>query len=173
MLTAKKDSQTVKPTGEPIAPIIAGVQLRYATTNADERGSLTELFNPAWAILDAPLVYAYEFTIRPGVVKGWVMHILQMDRIFLQRGAVRMVLYDDRAESPTYRMLNQFTFTEQNRGLICYPARIYHALQNVGTTDALLVNMPTRPYNHEDPDKYRLPVNNEYIPFKFEGITGW
>jgi dTDP-4-dehydrorhamnose 3,5-epimerase len=30
------------------------------------------------------------------------------------------------------------------------------------------MNLPTRPYNHEDPDKYRLPLKNDYIPFSFD-----
>ena len=173
MTLPKKDSQTVTPDGESIAQPIAGVLVHYARTQADERGSLTELYDPRWGMMAEPMVYLYEFTIRPGAAKGWIMHKLQTDRIFLLRGAVRIVLYDDRATSPTYRMLNQYTLTEQNRGLICYPAGVYHALENVGMTEALLINLPTRPYNHEDPDKYRLPLDNDVIPFKFKRVTGW
>jgi dTDP-4-dehydrorhamnose 3,5-epimerase len=173
MILPKKDIQTVTPAGESVSPIIDGVRVRYATTHPDERGSVTEVFNPLWGFTNEPLVYVYEFTIRPGCAKGWIMHKLQTDRVFLQRGALRVVLYDDRADSPTYQMLNQFTLTEQNRGLICYPPGVYHALQNVGTTDTICINMPTRAYNHENPDKYRLPLNNDTIPFRFEGITGW
>jgi len=173
MIPGTKDRQTVSPNGEPLTPLIDGVQVRYAFTHADERGSTTELYNPSWGVMFEPLVYAYEFTIRPGVAKGWIVHKLQTDRIFLLRGAVRIVLYDDRPESRTYQMINQLTLTEQNRGLVTYPAGLYHAVQNVGATEALLLNMPTRPYNHEDPDKYRVPLNNDYIPFKFEGVRGW
>jgi dTDP-4-dehydrorhamnose 3,5-epimerase len=107
------------------------------------------------------------------VVKGWVKHEFQTDRLFLQRGAVRIVLYDDREDSPTYGMINQFTFTEQNRGVICVPPGIYHALENVGTSDAICLNFPTQPYNHAEPDKYRLPLDTELIPFKFEHVWGW
>lgn len=172
MLTPKKDVQTVTSQGASVAPIIQGVSVRYATTHPDERGSVTEIFDPHWGFVDAPLVYLYEFTIRPGIVKGWVKHELQTDRIFLQCGAVRFVLYDDRPDSATYQMLNQFTLSEQNRGVICFPPGVYHALENVGTTDVVCLNLPTHPYNHEDPDKFRLPLDNELIPFHFEGRTG-
>jgi dTDP-4-dehydrorhamnose 3,5-epimerase len=57
--------------------------------------------------------------------------------------------------------------------MICYPSGVYHALENVGTTDVICLNTPTRAYNHEDPDKYRLPLDNDLIPFKFRGKTGW
>lgn len=173
MTTPKKDVQTVTSQGVSLAPIIEGVFLRYATTHPDERGSVTEVFDPRWGFVDQPMVYLYEFTIRPGIVKGWIKHEHQTDRVFLQRGALRVVLYDDRPESPTYKMLNQFTLTEQNRGMICYPSGVYHALENVGTTDVICLNTPTRPYSHENPDKYRLPLDNDLIPFKFAGRVGW
>ena len=28
-------------------------------------------------------------------------------------------------------------------------------------------NLPSRPYRHADPDKYRLPLKNDVIPFDF------
>jgi dTDP-4-dehydrorhamnose 3,5-epimerase len=33
--------------------------------------------------------------------------------------------------------------------------------------------MPTRPYDHADPDKYRLPLDNDVIPFRFDEAPGW
>jgi len=52
------------------------------------------------------------------------------------------------------------------------PAGVYHAHHNCGTEDALFISMPTRPYNHLDPDVYRLPVNNDVIPYRFENTLG-
>lgn len=160
-------------TGDRIAPVIEGVKIRYASTHPDERGSITEIFNPAWGLDDHPMVYLYEFTIRPSKAKGWIVHEHQDDRIFLAHGAVKFVLYDSRSDSPTYRMVNEFFLSDQNRGVIRYPAGVYHALENVGETVARLYNFPTRPYNHEHPDKLRLPLNNDIIPYRFENTSGW
>lgn len=168
-----KDQQTVTPAGARVAPQIDGVVLRSLVTQADERGTLTEIYDLRWNLLSDPLVYVYEFTIRPGYAKGWIMHRLQTDRLMLLRGAVRVVLYDGREQSPTFGLINQITVTEYNRMVICYPAGVWHALQNVGTSDSVLINMPTQPYQHEDPDKYRLPLSNDLIPFRFEGVNGW
>ena len=33
--------------------------------------------------------------------------------------------------------------------------------------------MPTRPYQHDDPDVYRLPLENDRIPYRFEQKLGW
>ena len=78
------------------------------------------------------------------------------------------------------------------QGVISYPASFFEgqqvanalemlvlfvrdeiAVKNIGNTDAYFVNMPTRPYSHEDPDKYRLPLRNDRIPYAFDDGQGW
>jgi len=46
-------------------------------------------------------VFAYVFTLRPGVVKGWGMHLEHEDRYFILHGELEVVMYDDRPASPT------------------------------------------------------------------------
>ena len=58
--------------------------------------------------------------------------------------------------------------SERNRGLVIIPKGVFHALKNIGGDDAYFINLPTRPYDHSDPDKYRLHLKNELIPFAFE-----
>ena len=173
MIKLKKDVQTTTPTGEPILQLIHGVKIRPAVPLADERGTLCEILNPAWDLHEAPIVYVYQFTIRPGKIKGWHQHHLHDDRIFISQGTVKVVLYDDRPESPTYRMVNEIYRTEHQRTIMVIPAFVFHAHQNVGNTDALFVSMPTRPYNHADPDVFRLPVDTDEIPYRFEQKLGW
>lgn len=165
---AKRDVQTVTPDGMSVKQTIEGVNVRYAVTQVDERGTLIEVYHPAWSFHPAPLVYVYNFTIRPGAVRGWVVHREQDDRIMLLTGTVKIVLYDSRPDSPTCGMVNEVFFSEHNRGLIVFPIGVCHAIQNVGLTDAMLLNMPTRPYRHENPDKYRLPLDTDLIPYLFK-----
>lgn len=168
-----RDLQTVTPEGESVRPMIHGVVLRRAIPQEDERGEICEIFNPAWGVLPVPLVYVYQATLRPGRIRGWVVHREQDDRLFVSMGRVRVALFDNRPESITYRMLNVFTITERNRALVIIPRGVFHAIQNVGETEAAFVNMPTRAYNHGNPDKYRLPLKNDLIPFDFNTPAGW
>ncbi len=78
------------------------------------------------------------------------------------------MLYDDRPHSKTYQMVNSLCFSDQNRVLISYPSHVYHAFQNIGENEAVLINMPTRAYNHAKPDKYRLPLDTDKIPYRFD-----
>jgi dTDP-4-dehydrorhamnose 3,5-epimerase len=167
-----KDLPTVTAEGERLGERIDGVVVRRAVTQTDERGTLCEIFNPAWAVHPAPLVYAYQFTVRPGKIKGWHSHRLHDDRIFISRGEVRVVLYDSRIDSPTHGMINEIFRSGVERDLMVIPAGVYHAHQNVGTEDALFISMPSRAYQHDDPDVYRLPVNNDVIPYRFEPSLG-
>ena len=168
-----KDRQTVTREGAPLMDPIEGVRERKAVTHVDERGTVCELFSPAWGLDDAPLVYVYQATLRPGWVKGWVLHYEQADRLFFSTGRLRVVLFDGRTDSPTFRNLNQFEVGELNRCLLRIPAGVYHAVHNIGSTEAYFYNMPTKPYRHEDPDKFRLSLNNDLIPYKFKNAQGW
>jgi dTDP-4-dehydrorhamnose 3,5-epimerase len=169
----RQDIQTVTPEGASVQPLIHGVIIRPAITLVDDRGTLCEILNPAWGVHPAPLTYVYQFTIRPGKIKGWHIHHQHDDRIFISQGEIKVVLYDDRPESPTYRMINEIYRTESHRSLMIIPAFVFHAHQNVGNTHALLISSPTRAYNHADPDVFRLPIENDYIPYKFEEKLGW
>ncbi len=173
MLDSQKDAQTVAPDGTEIAPRIDGVTVRPAVTHVDERGEICEIFSPAWSIDPGPLVYVYQTSVRPGMIKGWVYHEEQDDRLFVSIGALKIVLYDPREGSPTQGMVNEIFITERNRGLVFIPRLVLHAVQNIGTTEAIFINMPTRPYNHANPDKYRVPLNSPQVPYTFSLGTGW
>lgn len=169
---AVKDRPTVTADWKPLAPRISGVLVKHIPPVEDERGEICEMYRTTWGAHAAPLVYVYMVTIRPGRIKGWVRHARQDDRIFVVKGTLRIALYDDRGDSPTRGQLDVFVVSERNRALVVFPQGVYHGIQNVGESEAIFVNMPTRPYDHADPDKYRLPLRNDLIPFAFDSPPG-
>jgi len=169
----RQDVQTVGIDGEPVAPLIDGVQIRHQVTQIDERGTLCEILDRRWQVAESPIVYVYQFTIRPGKAKAWHVHRLHDDRIFISQGEIKVVLYDDRDDSPTYGMINEIYRSELRRSLMVIPRGVFHAHLNVGTRDALLVSMPTRGYDHAEPDVYRLPLDTNAIPYSFAQSLGW
>lgn len=168
----KRDVQTVTVDGEPIQKLIYGVSIQASRTQVDDRGTLCEIFTPQRAPHPAPVVYVYQFSIRPGKIKGWHAHHLHDDRIFISQGQVKVVLYDSRRDSPTFGMINEIYRSDLSRDLMVIPAFVYHAHQNIGTTDALFVSMPSRPYDHESPDVYRFPIDTDQIPYQFSDRKG-
>ncbi|MEA2682840.1 MAG: dTDP-4-dehydrorhamnose 3,5-epimerase [Chloroflexota bacterium] len=172
-LDAIKDVQTVTAGGEPVATYIAGVQVRRTRTHQDERGELCEVYDPAWGFTAEPMVYAYQAMIRPGMAKGWILHEQQDDRLFISFGTAKVVLYDAREGSETRGMLNEVYLGERDRGIVVIPRGVWHAVENVGSGDLYYLNLPTKAYNHASPDKYRLPLDTDQIPYRFEGRRGW
>ena len=173
MTKMKQDRQTVDAQGSPVAPLPVGVTFRDVVTHSDERGFVVEMFDPRWGWHQDPLVFSYVFTIRPGWTKGWGMHKLHEDRYFILFGELEVVLYDARSDSPTRGLVAKTVLSEYRRRLVNIPAGIWHADRNIGTKDAVLVNFPTIPYDHTNPDKYRLPLDTDEIPYRFENTRGW
>ena len=169
----RRDIQTVTDKGDSIGPVPHGVRFHDVITQVDERGTLTELFDPRWGWHPDPLVYAYTMTIRPGVVKGWGMHKEHEDRYFILDGEMLVVLYDERPDSPTHGLVSEIPLTEHRRRLMNIPVGIWHADRNIGAKDVRVINFKTKLYDHENPDKYRLPLHNDRIPYRFEGVRGW
>ena len=86
---------------------------------------------------------------------------------------VHWALFDHRSQSPTYKLLNVFTLSNRNRAILVIPRGVYHAVQNIGQTEAIMFNLPTCPYDHADSEKYRLPIKNDLIPFDFDDGPRW
>ena len=164
---AVKDGQTVTPDGKPLAPGIDGMARRASDPIVDDRGSLFEIYNTGWGFHQAAVDHIYAVTLRPNVVKGWALHKHHEDRYFILSGEMQVILYDVRPGSSSYGRVVRVTLSDKRRELLSIPRMVWHADVNIGTSDALLLNMPTEPYNHADPDKYRLPIDTPLIPFEF------
>jgi dTDP-4-dehydrorhamnose 3,5-epimerase len=169
----RKDAATITPDGRLLKPLIDGVVVRYQQPVEDRRGEVVEMYRPSWGLHQDPLVYVYQVRLRPGAIKGWVIHEHQDDRLFFVTGVVRWGLFDDRVGSATRGLVNDLVFSERAAALLIIPCGVYHAVRNIGATDAIFINMPTQPYEHETPDKRRLPVKNSLIPFDFDDGPGW
>src|SRR5207247_10813952 len=119
--TPKQDIQTVTPEGESVQRLIEGVKIIPAVTHPDERGTLCEISSLVLKAHPAPIVYGYQCTIRPGKVKGRRIHHLHDDRLVISQGTAKLVLYDTRPESPTYRLIHAAYRTEHHRTLLAPP----------------------------------------------------
>lgn len=171
MADLARDVPTVSSTGDRLARVPEGVTFRDAVTHVDDRGSVCELFDPRWGWTDDDLVFSYVFTLRPGMVKGWGMHREHEDRYFILYGELELVLYDGREDSRTHGLVSEIYLTEHRRQLMNIPTGVWHANRNVGMSDVTVINFPTKPYDHENPDKYRLPIDTDQIPYAFPEVA--
>lgn len=169
---ARRDPPVVIADGRPQAALIEGVAVRALSTIVDRRGSVFEIFDKRWDWHPEPIDFAYCFTVRPNTVKGWGLHKRHQDRYCLIQGEIDLVLFDPREQSSTFKKISRIQMSEYHRCLVSIPAFVWHADHNIGSTDAVVVNFPTEPYDHADPDKYRLPIDTPLIPYDFGGASG-
>ena len=174
LIAATKDQQTVTPQGEVVGTNMPhGMVFQPRAVHVDDRGKLVEMFDTRNPWHPAPLVSVYHVTIRPGVVKGWALHETHEDRYALIVGAMDVVTYDIRNDSPTYGQIHRITLSEENPGVLTIPTYVWHADVNVTTSDVVLANMPTKGYDYENPNKFRLPIDTPLIPYDFKGYRGY
>jgi dTDP-4-dehydrorhamnose 3,5-epimerase len=148
------------------------MSFRNVPTHVDDRGVVFEMFDTRWNWHPDPVVFSYCYTVRPGIIKGWGVHRKHEDRYFLLFGELELVLYDERPDSSTLGLVSKIYLNHYQRRIINIPAGVWHANRNVGLTDAVVVNFPTIPYDHADPDKFRLPLDTDRIPYTFDNPKG-
>jgi dTDP-4-dehydrorhamnose 3,5-epimerase len=164
----------VTPEGTPVGDLPEGVQVRELITHADERGTVCELYDLRWGVQADPMVFSYLFTIRPGAAKGWGIHREHHDRYAFLEGELELALYDEREDSPTSGMVASVVLSGRHRSLLTIPPGVWHAERNIGSSDVVVVNFPTIPYDHHNPDKYRLPLDTEELPVEItRNWRGW
>jgi len=173
LAAAAQDQRTVDDQRRSTAPLLDGMSFHDSIRHDDDRGSVTEIFDPRWGWHGDPLVFSYAFTIRPGMVKGWGLHKLHEDRYFVLSGEMELVLFDPRPESSTHGKICKVYLSGSRPRLINVPKFVWHADRNIGTSDVVVLNFPTIQYDHSNPDKYRLPLDTDLIPYSFGNAKGW
>jgi dTDP-4-dehydrorhamnose 3,5-epimerase len=168
-LVAKKSA--VNEQGGLRSALIHDVTFRPTRPVPHEDGHVAEVARASWDILGGPIVQVHTTTTFPSRVRAWGLHQRSTDRLFVVHGLVRIVVFDGRLDSPTCGVVNEFMVSEKNPGLLVVPPNLYHGWKNIGTTEAVLINMPSEMYNHEAPDALDLPYDSDaavrIVPYRF------
>lgn len=166
----RRDGATVRPDGSSLARVIDGVLTKAPVNHVDHRGRVFELWSSTDDYYTEPFVYSYCFSVRPHTTKGWGVHDHKHDRYTIISGEVLTVLYDGRADSPTYGLEQRVMLTGEGTRQLTIPPGVWHMNINVGTMEAFLINFPTLPYDYANPDRRTLPVDAPEIPIDIRGL---
>ncbi len=151
--------------------MISGVKIKKLKVIPDERGRLMEMLRADDEIF-IKFGQIYMTTAYPGVVKAWHYHKKQIDNFVVVKGMMKVVLYDAREDSPTYKEINEFFMGEHNPILLQIPAFVYHGFKCISETEAIVINCPTETYSYENPDEYRVPPHGGEIPYDWARKDG-
>ncbi len=147
--------------------IIDGVTATPLLGDADARGSLFELLTTRDGPIE-PIVHVYHVVAAPGSIRAWIYHRHQHDRLAFTEGRFEVALYDLRPSSRTANRLNIFTVGADQPCLLRIPPLVIHGVRNAGAGAAAFINMPTKAYDRNHPDKALLPYGDPRIPYVFD-----
>ncbi len=151
--------------------MIDGVQTKQLKRIPDERGRLMEILRCDDEMF-TKFGQVYMTTTYPQVVKAWHYHKKQTDHFVCVKGMAKVVLYDSREDSPTYRQVQEFFIGERNPVLLKIPRLVMHGFKAIGTEMAMIINFPTELYNYSEPDEYRVPWDSKDIPYDWSIRNG-
>jgi len=92
----------------------------------------------------------YFSIVYPGAIKAWHLHKSMTLNYAVVHGMIKLVLYDDRKESPTRGKLQELFIGESNYVLVRIPPNIWNGFKGIGTVPAIVANCATLPH---DPDE--------------------
>jgi dTDP-4-dehydrorhamnose 3,5-epimerase len=151
--------------------MIDGVKIKQLKVIPDERGRLMEMLRADDEIFTR-FGQLYMTTAYPGAVKAWHYHKKQVDNFVVVKGMMKVVLYDGRENSSTFREINEFFMGEHNPILLQIPAYVYHGFKCISESEAMVINCPTEVYLYEDPDECRVLPHGGEIPYDWARKDG-
>jgi dTDP-4-dehydrorhamnose 3,5-epimerase len=145
--------------------MIDGVKIKPLRKISDERGMIMHMLR-----CDDPdfekFGEIYFSTVYPGVVKGWHEHKRQVQNYAVIKGMIKLVLYDARPDSPTYKELMEIVTGEDNYQLIRIPAGIINGFKGIGAETAIVANCATLP--HEPDEIMRYDSGGDKVPYRWD-----
>jgi dTDP-4-dehydrorhamnose 3,5-epimerase len=149
--------------------MIAGVVIKALKLLPDDRGFLMELLRSDEAVFEA-FGQVYITGCKAGVAKGWHYHREQSDHFACVGGTALLVLYDNRADSPTCAQVQELILDappcrRADPILVRIPPLVWHGFTALDCEEARIINVPTLPYRATNPDEYRAPWNSPDIPY--------
>jgi dTDP-4-dehydrorhamnose 3,5-epimerase len=144
--------------------VIEGVKVKKLKMIPDDRGRLMEILRKDDDIFEK-FGQVYMTTAYPGVIKAWHYHKKQTDNFTCIKGKMRLGLYDARKNSPTFGKVEEYFISLESPALVQIPPGVYHGFKCVSDEEAIVINTVTEPYNHNDPDEYRVDAFENDIDF--------
>ncbi len=145
------------------AAAIAGVQVIPLHRIPDERGTIYHMLKRT----DPHFVEfgeIYFTSIYRDVIKGWHRHHLMTLNYACIWGRVKLVLYDERPDSPTRGQLIERFLGPDDYSLVVIPPQIWTGFKGM-TEVSLVANCATHPHDPRQSQSERIDPFTDRIPY--------
>ena len=144
--------------------MIDGVRIDPLRQIRDERGAIFHMLradDPAFERFGE----IYFSFVHPGWVKGWHLHREMALNYAVPVGRIQLVLYDDRASSPTRGRVQEIELGAERYLRVRVPPGVWNGFIGLGEQEALVANCATLP--HDPEEIVRIPPTDPRIPYSW------
>ena len=132
---------------------------------SDERGSVMRFLKSNSASF-TDFGEAYFSKINHGVVKGWKLHENVSQNFSVPHGVIKVVVYDNREDSPTEGVINEFILNSSDHyTILSIPKGVWYSFKGLTEGYSLLANIIN--IDHSLAVSHVLPLDNEIVPYKW------
>jgi dTDP-4-dehydrorhamnose 3,5-epimerase len=143
--------------------MIKDVTIKPLRKIPDERGSIMHMLrndDPEFEKFGE----IYFSTVYPGAIKGWHLHKTMTLNYAVVKGNIKLVLFDQRENSPTKGEIQEIFLGDKNYCLVKIPAGIVNGFKGIGQEEAIIANCATEPHTADeiiriDPFTKEIPYN--------------
>ncbi|MEW5982054.1 MAG: dTDP-4-dehydrorhamnose 3,5-epimerase family protein [Acidobacteriota bacterium] len=142
--------------------MIHGVRVFPLVRIQDERGMVMRMLRADDPHFEG-FGEVYFSVIYPGIIKGWHRHSRMTINYAVVQGNIKLVLYDERPESPTFHEIQEVVFGQVNYQLVRVPPGVTNGFTAVGGEGAIVANCASVPH---DPDEItRIDPLSAAVPY--------
>lgn len=142
--------------------MIDGVKVISLKQILDERGKIMHMLRSD-AEFFSGFGEIYFSCVYPGVIKGWHIHKRMILNYAVPHGNIKLVLFDDRNNSPTKGEIQEIFMGSDNYCLVTIPPLVWNGFKGIGTEMAIVANCSSIPHDPKEID--RLDPFDPYIPY--------
>jgi len=149
--------------------MIEGAAIHPLRQIPDERGKVMHMLrrDDPWFAEFGEIYFSVVF---PGAIKAWHLHTRMTLNYAVPSGRIRLVLYDDRDDSPTRGELLELVTGDDAYALVTVPPGVWNGFTGLGSAPAIVANCATIPH---DPDEIvRLDPSSDRIPYRWAPKRG-
>jgi dTDP-4-dehydrorhamnose 3,5-epimerase len=141
---------------------IDGVVIKSLRKIPDERGCIYHMLRSDDQVFEK-FGEIYFSTAYPGAIKAWHLHKHMTLNYAVIQGMVKLVLFDERGDSPTKGKLMELFLGEENYSLVKIPPGIWNGFKCVSAKSAIVANCATIP--HDPSEIERISPFTDRIPY--------
>ena len=131
---------------------------------SDNRGKVMHMLRKDSDVFDK-FGEIYFSTINHESIKAWHLHKESTLNYVCIKGNVKLVLYDDRNESPSKGTLQEIILTPKNYFLVTIPPMIWNGFKGLDKEESIIANCLNMP--HDEKEMVRIDPLDKSIDYKW------